>query len=161
MTTVGSTETGAPRGSEAGRAAQEGNDRAHAGVTIGGLARELLAESSALIRGEVMLASREIQGNISKVERGVAAMSVGAAVFHGGMLAVMTSAILALSLIWPAWLSALIVGVAVALLGLALLAAGQRKARSEGLVPRETMRSMQETGQFARDEGHRAREVWR
>jgi uncharacterized membrane protein YqjE len=125
------------------------------------LVRELVGESSALVRAEIALAKTELQENITEAKRGAAAMGSGAAVLHTGLLALVATLILALSLVWPAWLAALVVGAVITVIGVAMVAVGRRKASVSGIKPDRTLRAFEHNRQFARDEKNRAMERWR
>lgn len=130
------------------------------GYSVTHLLRELSGETSALLVGEVALAKTEIQENVTRAQRGVMSMAAGAAVLTAGILALVASAILGLTLFIPAWLSALIVGAAITIIGALMVAAGKKKASVETLRPDKTFDTLRDTRDFAREERHRAKEIW-
>lgn len=125
------------------------------------LVRDLVDESSALMHAEIALARSEMQESLTTMQRGAMAMGAGGIVLFVGTLALTAAAILALSLVWPAWLAALVVGGAVALIGAILLGMGRRKVKPDELKPDRTMHSLRETQRFARNEGQHAMRKWR
>lgn len=129
--------------------------------SVGSLFGELVGETSALVRGEITLARKEMHENLSTVQRGVAAMAAGGAVLAAGLLALVAAAILILDLVMPAWLAALIVGAVVATVGAIMLVAGKRKTLQEGLKPERTLSSLQDMTQLARHERDQAMRKWR
>lgn len=139
------------------------SSRAHKGNghSFGYLLRELSGETSALLRGELALARNEIEDKVTDAQRGVSSMAAGGAVLAAGLLGLMACAILALSLVWPAWLSALVVGGVVTLVGLILVMAGRSKTSASHLKPEQTIRSLRDTKRFATAERHKAKENWR
>lgn len=125
-----------------------------------GLVAELLGEASALGRAEFALARNEMQQNLNTAKRGAMSMGAGGAVLGTGLLALVACAILALSLVWPAWLAALVVGGVLAIIGAIMLGVGRSKMKTEQLKPKRTQSSMKENGRFVRRETSRAVERW-
>lgn len=129
--------------------------------SVPGLLRELLTEGSALARAELILARTEMKENLTSMQRGVTAMATGMAVLMAGLLALVAACILALSLIWPAWLSALVVGGIVSIIGLVMVMGGKSKAKPSTLSPDRTFKSLQEDQRFVAGQSTRAKESWR
>lgn len=125
---------------------------------VGSLLRELAGEGSALVRAEISLAKAEVKENLTRVERSAVSGAIGGAVLHSGLLTLLASAVLALSLVWPAWLSALVIGAVVATIGAILVLTAKRKMELRQMKPERTMSSLERDLHFARDEGRRARE---
>lgn len=122
------------------------------GRSLAGLLRELTRETTALVRAEVALARSEIEEKVTEAERGVSSIATGAAVLFAGVLALVACAILALSLVWPAWVSALVIGLAVCVIGGVLLYAGRKKMSARGLKPQRTIASLHETRTMAKEQ---------
>lgn len=152
----GNTTTAHQRESEASKT----NGETEHGRSMPGLVAELLSEASALGRAEFALARNEMQENLNTAKRGVMSMGAGGAVLAGGLLSLVACAILALSLVWPAWLSALVVGGILSIIGAIMLGAGRSKMKAEQLKPKRTQTSMRENGRFVRRETSRAVEKW-
>jgi uncharacterized membrane protein YqjE len=94
------------------------------------LVRQASSQIATLVRDEIALARVEM------VEKGRRA-GVGAGLFGAagvlaalGVACLVATAILALSLVWPAWLSALTVGIAILLAAAGAALAGRRKLAS-------------------------------
>jgi len=122
------------------------------GRSLGHLIRELTKESAALVRAEVALAKAELGEKLTDVQRSVSALASGAVVLMVGLVWLAAAGVAALALVWPLWLSALVVGGAVALIGIFLLAGGKRGMSAEKLTPSRTVASLKETGTMAKEQ---------
>jgi hypothetical protein len=89
------------------------------------LLRQLLKDLSTLCRQEMALAKADLSGSLCAARRSIVVLMVGGAVLFGGLLALLSAAILALGALMPMWLAALVVGVTVVILGCILLKVGQ------------------------------------
>jgi len=78
------------------------------------------------------------------LSRDAAMIGVAAAIAFVGFQALVATAIIALDLILPLWLSALIVGVVLAIVGYALLRRGMNDIKRRGITPTETIDSLKE-----------------
>lgn len=102
------------------------------------LLRRALEQFATLFRQEVALATAEISGAIEAMKTGIGSIATGGAIMFAGFLALLSAATLALALVLPAWLAALIVGIVVLLIGYATLRAGQRRVDPARLKPVRT-----------------------
>lgn len=107
-----------------------------------GLFRDLTRETATLVQQEVALAKAEVNEKISQVAAGTASLASGGAVAYAGLLFLLLSAVLALNKIWDPWLSALVVGGVVLLIGLIMLGAGRSKLTAGNLAPQRTTHSL-------------------
>jgi hypothetical protein len=117
--------------------------RRQAQSTIG-LLRQLLNEISTLFRQEVALATAEVTEAFSEAKVAALSMATGGAVLFAGLLVLLASAVLALSLIVPHWLAALIVGLIVVIIGYVMVHSGKEKLNASTFKPERTQRSIQE-----------------
>lgn len=92
-----------------------------------GLLSRLFGDFAALLRNEVALAKAEISESSSRAKAGVAALIGAVSTLLAGSLAVVAAIILGLAKIMEPWLAALIVGVAITAVGLALLFSARKK----------------------------------
>lgn len=122
------------------------------GRSFGALLLELTKETTALVRGEVALARTEIEEKVAQAERGIISMASGGAVLFAGILTLIACAVLALSLAWPAWVSALVVGLVVTAIGVVLVLTGRKKMSKERLSLHRTMSSLRDTKTFAQEQ---------
>lgn len=113
--------------------------------SLGQLFTELVGETGTLVRQEIQLAKAELRQSAEQVGKGVASMVVGGAVAYAGFLAILAAVILGLAEAGlPWWLSALIVGVVVAVIGLALAMRARATLKPENLAPTATIESLKE-----------------
>lgn len=111
---------------------------------IGEMFQELADDARKLINLEVTLAKTELSEKASQTGKAVGFMAAGGFIIYAGFLAVMFAVILGLSYVLPPWLSALIVGVVVALVGYILVRKGQSDLKTNGLAPQQTIQTLKE-----------------
>lgn len=114
-------------------------------TSLGDLFSELVRETSTLVRQEVQLAKVELSQSATEIGRDVASLVVGGAIAYAGFLAILAAIIIGLSqagLTW--WLSALIVGVVVAVIGYVLISRARSALQGASLAPRRTVESLKE-----------------
>jgi len=120
--------------------------------SLGDLFAELARETSALVRQEVALAKTEMTQKATQVGRDVGIIGVGGAIAYAGFLALVAALILGLGQLMPLWLSALIVGLVVAGIGYVLVQRGLTALKREDLTPRQTIESLKEDTQWAKEQ---------
>ena len=120
--------------------------------TLGELFSELAQETSTLVRQEVNLAKTEMTQKASSVGKDVGFLAAGGAVAYAGLLAILAGLIVLLGQVIPMWLSALLVGLAVAAVGYFLVKKGLDALKREDLAPRQTMETLKEDGQWIKDQ---------
>jgi hypothetical protein len=119
---------------------------------LGELFSELASETGTLVRKEVELAKTEMSAKAAVAGRNAGAVAAGGAVAFMGGLALVAAMILALGMLIPLWASALIVGLVVAGIGGALVMKGLTAFKRIDPVPRETIRTLEEDKQWARQQ---------
>jgi Flp pilus assembly protein TadB len=129
-----------------------GDDR-----SLGELFSELSQETTTLIRQEVNLAKTEMSQKASRVGKDVGFLAAGGAVAYAGLLAIVAGVIALLGLVIPLWLSALLVGLVVAAIGYFLVRKGLDALKQEDPAPRETIETLKEDKQWAKDQTDRTR----
>jgi Flp pilus assembly protein TadB len=122
------------------------------GRSLGELFSELWQDSRTLISQELELARTEMSQKASTMGSGAATAAAGGFIAYAGFLAIIAAIILVLALVIPVWLSALIVGVVVTLIGYLVLRGGLNKIKSENLAPEQTIDSLKNTGQWAKEQ---------
>jgi uncharacterized membrane protein len=125
--------------------------------SIGELFSELSQETATLVRQEVQLAKTEMSQKASRVGKDVGFLAAGGAVAYAGLLAIIAGVIFLLALVIPLWLSALLVGIAVAAAGYFLVRKGLDALKQEDLAPRETIETLKEDKEWANDQTDRTR----
>ena len=120
--------------------------------SLGELFADLSRETTTLVRQEIALATAELTRKATRVGKDVGFLAVGGAVIYAGFLGIMAAVILALALVLPAWLSALIVGGVVAGIGYFLVQKGLGALTHEDLAPRETLETIKENAEWAKEQ---------
>jgi putative superfamily III holin-X len=120
--------------------------------SLGELFSELAQETSALVRQEVTLAKTEMSQKASRAGRHVGVMAAGGAVAYAGLLAILAGVIVLLDNVMPLWLSALLVGIVVAVVGYLLVRRALDALKREDFAPRQTMETLKEDQQWAKDQ---------
>ena len=120
--------------------------------SVGELLSELTRELSTLFRQEVALAKTEMSHKATKAGKDVGFLAVGGAIAYAGFLAILAGVVLALGLVLPWWLSALIVGVVVAAIGYFLIRKGQTALKQLDLTPQETVETLKEDKQWLKEQ---------
>jgi hypothetical protein len=92
-----------------------------------GLLSRLFADLAALLRNEVALAKAELSASTTRAKAGIAALIGAVATLLAGALALVAAIILGLARFMEPWLAALIVGVVITGVGIALLMGARKK----------------------------------
>ncbi len=71
---------------------------------------------------------------------------------YAGLLAILAAVIILLNAVMPLWLAALVVGVVVAIAGYLLVRKGFDALKREDFTPRQTMETLKEDQQWAKDQ---------
>ena len=88
----------------------------------------------------------------SRVGKDVGFLAAGGAVAYAGLLAILAGVIVLLGQVIPMWLSALLVGLVVAGVGYFLVRKGLDALKREDLAPRQTIETLKEDQQWAKDQ---------
>src|ERR687893_1693187 len=120
--------------------------------SLGELFSELAQETSTLVRQEVDLAKTEMGQKASRIGKDVGFLAAGGAVAYAGLLAIIAGVIVLVGQVIPMWLSALLVGLVVAGVGYFLLRRGLEALKREDLAPRQTIETLKEDQQWAKDQ---------
>jgi drug/metabolite transporter (DMT)-like permease len=117
-----------------------GDDR-----SLSDLFAELSRETSVLIRKEIELATTEVSTKLRTASIQAGKIAVGGALVHAGLLVLLAAAVLGLMELGMAgWLSALLVAIAVMLIGYLMANQSLSKMRATNFVPTQTMESLKE-----------------
>jgi drug/metabolite transporter (DMT)-like permease len=113
--------------------------------SLGELLAELSRETGVLVRKEVELATTEMSAKLKVASTHAAVVAAGGALAHAGFLVLLAAIVIGLADMGvPAWLSALIVALAVMLVGYVLVNQGLTKMRSTSIKPVQTMETLKE-----------------
>lgn len=121
----------------------QSKDRHHSIVR---LVLELLEQSIVLVFLELKLAALEVRNNVNSAKNGSVLLAVGGFLLLFSLLAATATAIAALSLVLPVWLSALIVTAGLVFLGAGLLFTGLSKLKHFTLLPKDTLDRVENIG---------------
>lgn len=112
--------------------------------STGELLANLTNQLTRLVRNEVSLAQYELRAKLEGSSPGVKMLGTGAVLGLLGGGAVVACLVLLLAMVVPAWLSALVIGLALLILALIFVSAGRSRLRKVGpLVPTEALASLQ------------------
>ncbi len=115
---------------------------------------ELAQETSDLIREEINLGKAEISQKVSQAGSGASYLAIGGLIAYAGLLALLAAAIVGLNQIMSLWLAALLVGVAVLILGFIFIQKGRSDLRAQNLVPHRTAESLRRDTQLVKEHSH-------
>lgn len=118
---------------------------------ISSLFSDLINDLTKLFRQEILLAKTEISEKVGQATSGGISMIAGGAVIFAGFLVILNGAVLALANIWAPWLSALIVGGVVVVIGALFLSKGRSNFKAKNLAPRRTTESLRRDKELVRD----------
>lgn len=120
--------------------------------SLGELFADLARETSTLVRQEVQLAQTEITQKATRVGRDAGMIGAGGALAYAGLLAVIAGVILGLGQLIPLWLSALLVGLVVGVIGYVLIQQGLSALKRVDLTPRQTIETLKEDTEWVKEQ---------
>ena len=112
--------------------------------TLGEVLGDVTNDLSTLVRDEIALAKTEIQQTISEAVKDLVFIVVGGFFAYTGLLALIAAAILGLANVIAPWLSALLIGGVIVLIGVVLLLRGINNISNLSVVPERTAKTVQE-----------------
>jgi len=119
--------------------------------SFGSMISSVTHEVTALIRDEVELAKAEMREKVSQVTTSVTSMAVAGGVLLCGFLVLLAAAVFGLdTFLETPWLSALIVGVVVVVIGFIMLQSAKKKLKAANLSPDRTMASLRKDKDMAK-----------
>jgi hypothetical protein len=110
--------------------------------SVGGLVKQLTREVPDLFIKELALAKAEITESVRATKAGAVSMGLGGAVMLAGLVILLQAAVYGLSTVLEPWLSALIVGGVVVVVGLIMLQGGKKKFEASSFKPERTVDSL-------------------
>ena len=117
--------------------------------TIGELFGELTRETGTLIRQQMELARLELSQRVSRLGKGLTRVVIGGALATGGLLAIVAGIVLAVTALGvPAWVSALVVGAVLALVGYVLAQQAITAMSRDELTPQATLETLKENAEW-------------
>ena len=120
--------------------------------SLGELFADLSRETSNLVRKEVQLAKTEMSQNVARLAKNAALLVVAAVLLIFAMQALLATAILALVPHVGAWQAALIVTLVLIVIAGSLAMMGIKALKKGSLAPTETVKTLQEDVQWAKEQ---------
>ena len=120
--------------------------------TLGDLFSSLTEDLSTLIRKEVDLARTETTEKVTHATRSVVSIVAGGLIAYAGLIALIIAVIVGLSRFMPLWLSALIVGIVVIVIGAIMISSGRSSLANMSVMPEKTVESMKENTEWAKEQ---------
>ncbi len=115
--------------------------------SLGDLLGQLAEKIATLVRQEMALARAEVSQKATRFGRDAGYVAAGGLVAYAGFLAIVAAVIVGLATAGlPWWLSALLVGVVVAVVGYLILRSGLDGLKKSDLTPTQTMETLREVG---------------
>jgi putative superfamily III holin-X len=121
-------------------------------ATLAALLGQLFRDAETLLLQELALFRAELGANAARLAAGALVIASGIAVALIGGLAMVAALVVLLGAIMPFWLAAALVGLIFCGSGGVLILYGRRLIARASLVPRETWRSLRETGEWLGEE---------
>jgi len=120
--------------------------------SLGELFAELASETSTLVRQEVELAKTEMTHKATRVGRDVGTIGAGGAIAYAGFLVLLSAATLGLGQLIPLWVSALVVGIVVVVVGYVIVQRGMSALKRANIAPSETIQTLKEDAAWAKEQ---------
>jgi hypothetical protein len=120
--------------------------------SLGDLLADLGREFGELVRAEIALARVELTDRASRLGRDAGMLIAGGLVAYAGFLVLLGAITLALALLLPLWLSALIVAVVVMAAGGLLAQRGLAALRRANLAPTRTIATLRQDVEWAKEQ---------
>lgn len=121
--------------------------------TLGELLGQLSEDMTLLVRQEMALAKAELSDKASRAGKQATSIGTGALVAYLGALSLVAALVLGLIEIGIApWLSALIVGVAFAVIGYVMLRSGAERLKDIDPKPERTVQTLKDDVQWAKEQ---------
>ncbi len=121
--------------------------------SLGDLFTELANESSALIRQEVALAQVEITQKATEVGINIGYLVVGGSIAFIAVQAILAAVIIGLGiLIGSYWISALIVGIVIAIVAYFMVSSALESLKKMQLTPQQTVETLKEDVEWVKEQ---------
>ena len=119
--------------------------------SLGDLFSELTSDLSSLIRKEIELARTETAEKISAATRSIVLIAAGGFIAYAGFIALLAAVAIALGGLMPYWLSALLVGIVVLVVGGVLIQSGRSALSNLEVTPEKTVETMKENTEMVKE----------
>ncbi|MCO4753171.1 MAG: phage holin family protein [Bacteriovoracaceae bacterium] len=115
---------------------------------------EFFSDFSTLVRKESDLIRTEFGEKATLIKQGAVSITTGSIVAFVGVQAIAATIIIALGYVVSWWLAALITGVGLLLIGMALMATAKKKLSSDSLTPHRSMESFDHMGEMFKEKSN-------
>ena len=122
--------------------------------SIAALLSDIVGNVQQMVRAEVRLAKVEVRQEAVRARGGVVLLAAGGIVLVIALGVLALAAVYGLSLVWPRWVAALVVALAIAAIGGAVVATGLSRLRSLQWPPPKSAEVLEENIQWVK---HRVR----
>lgn len=119
--------------------------------SLGQLLTDITNDLSTLLRKEIQLARVETMEKASQATQSIVLMVAGGLVAYTGVIALVIGIIVALANWMPLWVSALIVGVLLAIVGFVLIQSGRNSLKQMSVMPEKTIESIKEDAEMVKE----------
>ena len=119
--------------------------------SFGELLGELANNSAALVRDEIELARQEMAEKVSMLRSGVTISAIGLVISLVAVLTLTAAAVIGLAHFVGAGISALIVGAALAVIGVITAHVGNAQIRRTSLKPKQTIETLEEDRKWLKE----------
>lgn len=119
------------------------------------LMSDVATETRDLVRTEVRLARAELSQKVAQIESGVVFLAGGGLVAFAGFLVLLFAAVFGLANWIDPWLSALIIGAIIVVVGVVMLMKGRNNLKASSLTPDRTLDSVRRDAELAKSEASR------
>lgn len=122
----------------------------HEDRPLGELFSELVSETRTLLRQEMTLVRTELSEKMVQIGKDAAAAGAGLVVLYTGVLVLVAALILGVANFIPLWLSALLIGILLEVVGVGLLLKARKDLTHMKMVPEKSAETVKETAQWAK-----------
>ena len=118
--------------------------------SLGELFGELTAGFSTMFRQEIALAKAETKEAFAHATKDMLFLAAGGFVLCAALYVFLAAAVIGLSEVVPMWLSAIIVGVVISLIGCILVQKGLKDLKTRTFKPQRTIESVKEDEEWVK-----------
>jgi len=120
--------------------------------SLGELFAELASDTSNLVRQEINLVRAEMTQKATEAGRDAGKIAAGGVLAHTALLVLVAALVAGLGEFMPIWLSALIVGVVLAIAGYILIRQGLDALKRIDPKPQQTIETLKEDKEWIKDQ---------
>jgi uncharacterized membrane protein len=122
------------------------------GRTVPEVLQDIVGNIQEIIRSEFRLAKAEVKQEANKAAKPVTHLVIGGALGLYALGFLLWTAVLAMATVMAMWMAALIVGVLLAIISMALISAATKRLKHVNAVPERTVETLKENVQWAKNQ---------